>query len=74
MTKKKSKDSFPKYQHLNNLKQPLHEALGIETCVYRVPILALTRSPSARMSWWDPVNRVSSKDHLFRASITLARV
>ena len=56
---------------------PLHRRLGIETHVHRQAIL-LDLIPGARGTkstggWdYDPINRVWSNNHLYRASITLA--
>lgn len=54
--------------------RPLHEQMGIQTCVYRVPILTLSNHPKRNTRAFDPVNRVTSDNHLYRASVTLARV
>lgn len=45
----------------------LHVRLGIKTHIHRQAILA-----DPRIGQWDEVNRVSSFNHLFRESITLA--
>lgn len=49
-----------------------HRALGIKTFVHRQAVLFDPRGERDRNSY-DPVNRVRSNSHLFRASITLAR-
>jgi hypothetical protein len=49
---------------------PLHAKLGIETTIVRVAIL-----DDPRMGrHFDPLSRVYSHNHLYRESITLARV
>lgn len=54
-----------------------HRDLGIETRVYRIPVLGhfdgQTRART-RQERFDPITRTWSDEHLFRVSITLARV
>jgi hypothetical protein len=57
----------------------LHAKLGIETYVHRQVVLhdlvAGGRGTKATYGFsYDPVNRVWSSSHLFRASVTLPRV
>jgi hypothetical protein len=57
----------------------LHRELGIETFVHRQAVLndliAGGRGTKAEHGFsYDPVNRVWSNSHLFRASVTLPRV
>ena len=56
---------------------PLHRRLGIATHVHRqavlLDIIPLGRGGRSKTTWdYDPVNRVWSNNHLFRASVTLA--
>lgn len=55
---------------------PTHQRLGIETCVYRLPVLAHMerRRGKPPLYLYDDVNRVFYGDHLYRASITLPKV
>lgn len=49
----------------------LHAQLGIETTVTRVAVLG---GPFRNVPSWDALNRVSSDNHLYRASVTLPKV
>lgn len=55
---------------------PTHKQLGIETTVYRLPVLAHmeTRQGKPPSYLYDEVNRVHYGSHLYRASVTLAKV
>jgi len=70
MTKRPNIAKFRPY-HERSDSRPLHVQLGIATCVYRMPVLAaLAHDNNA----FYPINRVGPNNHLFRASITLARI
>lgn len=59
-------------------KQSLHEELRIETFVHRQAVLCEPDGGRGRKgeygSGYDPINRCWSNNHLFRASVTLAKV
>lgn len=46
---------------------PLHRRLGIQTHTHRQAIL-----DDPRFKLWDPVTRVTARNHLYRETITLA--
>lgn len=54
--------------------RPLHQQLGIETAVYRIPVLAHIEGAGRKPEAFDKVTETWSNNHLFRASVTLAKV
>lgn len=55
---------------------PTHKQLGIETCTYRIPVLAHLerRRGKPPLYLFDSVNRVFYGNHLYRASVTLPKI
>lgn len=60
--------------HGSDIYAPTHKQLGIETCKYRVPVLAHLEGPGRRSEVFDQQTQTWSGNHLFRATITLPKV
>lgn len=75
--KRMGKATFRSFGDIDPTARSLHRRLGIQTYVHRQAVLhdlAGRGTKSTAVFSYDNTNRVWSNSHLFRASITLAKV